>query len=594
VQTVHLPAPLGGINTVSAASAMPPEDCTFLYNMVAAENGLRARLGYQEWCIGLTGALGNDVRSLLPFAGGRKSGATDRLFACTSTGIWDVSSSSAAPTRVVDFPSSAGEAGYGVSCVVATPGGRFLLYCDEENGLYVYAEGTATWTKVALGVNQQWAAQTAYQAGNSVVSAGNAYVCAAPGVSAAGAGPSGTGTGIVDGTATWDYVSAAPTGTIGPSLADQQRGLVGDPANFAFATVWKSRVWLVEKDTSRAWYLDANSIFGTATAFDFGSKMRAGGPLVGLYGWSYDAGNGMDTALVGISGAGDIVIYQGTDPSSAAAFGIKGTWYVGGVPAGRRIATDFGGELLVLSSLGVLPLSKLVVGTPSSDGTQYATAKVANLISLLTSTRGGLQGWSLTVHPTDNALVVTVPTLPGQATAQLVMSFAGARPWGQYRGLPMLSAAAWGREMFFGTTDGRVCRNVGYVDDVPLGDPSSFTPVEWSLLSSFQGDGRNRQVQMIRPILLSETPSPAVDCVAKYDFDLSEPLVPDGTGGGGDGTWDASTWDTTVWGGDASVSQALVGATGMGRKVAVAARGLATGRTVLVGFDVLFTEGGLL
>jgi hypothetical protein len=594
VQQVHVPAPLGGVNTMDAASAMPDGDCVYAYNLVAAENGLRARLGYQEWATGLEGNLDNSVPTLLPFAGGRKSGATDKLFACTALGIWDVSASTAAPVRVVDFPSSAGEAGYGSACVLSTPGGRFLLYADEENGLYVYTEATDTWARVSLGTNAPWTRDTAYATGNTVLNLGNAYVCVTPGVSASSGGPSGTGAGETDGTATWDYVGPAQAGTIGPSLADQQRGLVGDPANFAFVTVWKSRVWLVEKDTSRAWYLDANAIYGAATSFDFGSRMRAGGPLVGLYGWSYDAGNGMDTLLVGLSGAGDVVIYQGTDPSSATTFGLKGTWSVAGVPAGRRIATDFGGDLLILSSLGVVPLSKLVVGSSTTDGSIYATAKIANLLSLLVSTRGTLPGWALAVHPTDNALLVTVPTLAGQATAQLVMSFAGRRPWGQYRGLPMLSAASWSRELYFGTTDGRVCVQRGHVDGVQLADASAFEPVEFSLLTAYRGDGRNRQVQMLRPIILSETPSPAVEARARYDFELTEAALPDGAGGGGDGTWDASTWDASVWGGEYTVDSHLVGASGMGRKVAIALRGRALSRTVVVGFDVLFTEGGLL
>lgn len=55
-----------------------------------------------------------------------------------------------------------------------------------------------------------WKPSTRYTAGEQVTANGKRYTCtAADGYSAgSGTGPSGTGTGIVDGTVTWDYVSA--------------------------------------------------------------------------------------------------------------------------------------------------------------------------------------------------------------------------------------------------------------------------------------------------------------------------------------------------------------------------------------------------
>lgn len=597
VKSLHLPAPIGGVNTVDVGSSMPATDAVYAYNLVAAEYGLRSRLGYQEWVTGLTGATDNLVRSVVPFVGSRKSGATNKHFATTSSGIWDVSASTASPTLAVSFGTTTGDAGYGVSCVVSTPAGRFLVYCDEENGLYTYSENSTTWTKVAPGTTQLWAASTAYASGNRVANGGNVYSCSVAGTSGTGAGPTGTGASIADGTATWAYVSAAPSSAIGPSLKDQQLGYTADPGLFCFPVVFKNRLWLVEKDTTRAWYGDVNALFGTFTSFDFGSRMKSGGPLVGLYNWSYDAGNGMDSLLVGLSGAGDVVIYQGTDPTSASTFGLKGTWNVGGVPAGRRIATDYGGDLLVLSLLGVVPLSKLVVGQPvvGGDRSLYATGKIANAFNLLVSSYKTLQGWALHVHPTDNVLLVTVPSATGQSTTQLAMSFA-TRGWTQYRNLPVYSAGVWDGQLYFGTTDGRVCVNSGYVDGVLLADASAYTPVAFSLLTAFQDGGRPtvKRVHMLRPIVLSQSPNPVVQATARFDFNLLEPDAPTDSGSAGGNTFGSATWDTSVWGGDYSPSTPISGATGMGRAVAIAVRGSATTRTTLVGVDVHYDEGGLL
>lgn len=595
VRPVTVPAPVGGMNSVDVGTAMPATDSVWAYNVVADALGLRVRLGYREWCTGLTGASDNVVRSELPFSGGALNGASDRYFATTSSGIWDCTASSASPTSPVTFGIQSGDAGYGISTVVSTPGGRFLLYADEENGLYTYTEASTTWLKVPSGTTQLWGGSTSYLVGNHAVNGGKVYVVASitTGISASSGGPTGTGTGIVDGGVTWDYVSAVTANAIGPSLADQQAGIAFDPANVAFVTVWKSRVWLVEKNSSRAWYLDVNSIYGTATSFDFGSRMRAGGPLVGLYGWSYDAGGGMDTLLVGISTAGDVVIYQGTDPTAADTFGLKGSWYVNGVPFGRRIATDFGGDILVLSLLGVVPLSKLIVGQPvvAGDRSLYKTEKIGPKFSQLAQTYATLRGWSIVTHPGDNALLVTVPQAVGQPTIQLAMSLNVNGSWSQYRDLPLASAQPWNGKFFFGTNDGRVCVSDTYVDNVPLAN-TTFSPVAWSYLSAFESDGPSwKMVKQLRPILLSQTPTPAVAVTAKYDFDISEPNAPSGFGSATAGSWDNATWDSTVWAGDSVPYTPLLGAYGCGRAVAVCLQGSAISRTTVVGVDVFYEEG---
>ena len=595
LQTLHVPAPIGGINTIDVGSAMPPGDCVDLWNLLPAEYGLRSRLGFKEWCTGLTGGADNTVRAVLPFSGSKKSGTTDKLFAATAAGIWDATTSSATPAQLVTFGTQTGDAGFGVSRTFSTPGGRFLVHCDEENGLYIWSESSSTWSKAAAGVTQVWQAQTTYLAGNQVVNGGNVYTCATGGVSAVSGGPTGTGAGIADGTATWNYVGASSATVIGPSLGDQQAGFTLDPANFAFVCVWKERLWFIEKDSTRAWYLPTKQLYGTATSFDFGAKMRAGGILVGLYNWSYDAGSGMDSLLVGISSGGDVVIYQGTDPSSANTFMSNGCWFLGGVPYGRHIATEHGGDLLVVSLLGVIPLSKLVVGQPIEEQSQYATAKVQNLFNVLASTYKTLQGWALHIHPEDNALLVLVPSANGQATGQLAMSFA-TKGWSRYRGLPLLSAGVWNGQLYFGTPDGRVCINAGYLDGLTLADPNAYTPIQFYGLSAFSnlGNARQKQIQMIRPSVLSQSPSPLIQCTAKYGYDMIEPAPPTGAASGQNGTWDNATWDSDVWGGDYSASQPLRGATGMGREAAIAFQGEAISRTTLVGFDVYFTQGGLL
>ena len=520
-QSIQVPAPVGGVNSVAAGLALPPGDCTSAFNLVAAENGLRTRLGWREWCTGLSGDSDTIVRSLISFTGASSS----RLWACTSSTIFDATEQTDTAASIVTFPSAVADAGYGVSTTVVTAGAHYVLYADEENGLYRYAEVGDSWTKVAMG----------------------------------------TGAGEISGV---------------------------DPARVCFVTVFAGRVWLVEKDTASAWYLPVGQIAGVATEFPMGLRFRNGGTLLGLYDWSYDGGSGMAAALVALTTGGDVLIYQGSDPSSADTWALKGVWYMGPPPGGRLIASSLGGDLLLITRQGVLPLSKLVVGIPDARA-EALTYKVSPLLNALMGERGSFRGWSILQHPEDNTLIVLVPQGSAAEELQLVQS-SGSKGWFLHRGLRMACAVVWERQLFYGTQDGRVCVNTGYVDNVPLaGD--SFSAVDWGVLTAFSDLGTpfQKQVVLIRPLVRADGGEASYSVEARYRYDTSE-VGPVTLEAGGSGTWDSAVWDSSVWGGEYAPIQRVAGATGLGTAVAIAMRGSAISRTVVVAWDVVYRQGGFL
>jgi hypothetical protein len=522
-QTDTIPAPMGGLNAMSPGTAVPDGDCLAVWNLIASENGLRSRLGFREWCTGLTGAANNFVRSLLSFSGSEPS--QNKLFATTDTGISDATTSTATPASVFTFASSLGNAGYGTGRVHTTSAGHFFIYCDEVNGLHVYAEDGATWSAPTMG----------------------------------------GGAGQIDNV---------------------------DPADLVHATAFKQRLWFVERDSTSAWYLASGALFGAATEFNFGTHFKQGGFLVGLYNWSYDGGAGVDDALVAISSGGDVVVCQGIDPSDADSFNIRGTWNMGPPPTGRDIAFEVGGDLYLLSSLGLLPISRLVVG---AETRAYETAKIGNLFNKLMITRKELRGWSMHLHPQDNALVLLYPDYSTDADQQLVQALgAPGRPWFRYQDLPMHCAAVWEGRLHFGTKDGRVGVSRDDLDNVLLSDQDSFSPIEWRLLTAFRkAGGRNLRIHLMRPLYSADGVSPDYSVEARYDFDLSDAAAPDAAAAQS-GTWDNALWDVDVWGGDASPSSEVRGGTGVGHSVAIALRGSSVTRTTLVEIDILYESGGWL
>jgi hypothetical protein len=365
------------------------------------------------------------------------------------------------------------------------------------------------------------------------------------------------------------------------------------PGDVVFVTTWKNRVWLVKRGTGDAYFLDVGTIAGLARRHGFGNKFRAGGYLVGLWGWTRDGGAGVDDFLVAISSAGDVLVYQGSDPAVVGAFELTGDWTVGAVPAGRRIASDFGGDLLVLSTLGVVPMSRIITGTLGPD--QYTTQKIQPLFNAYAADRIALRGWSLRLHPEDNALLVNMPLLGGRYE-QFAMSLATGG-WSLLSGVPSLSSEVWRGKLYFGTPDGRVC--------VARGGTDNGNPVEWWGQSSFQTAGilQRKRVTAIQPLLVSEGVKPGIEVAARFDFDTSliatSPPAPDTSNLP---KWGTARWNQARWpGGLVRLSTSTGGsggfgwrgASGAGFYASVAFRGRSIVRTTLMGFNIRIDTGGI-
>ena len=583
---------------------------------------------------GWPGALRAGVRSILSFAGSDSRGLKDRLFACTKVGIWDVTKKSASPSCVYTFEAQDLNSGKGVSTAfVNAAGDHYLAYCDGTNGYLVYSEKTDAWAKVIETPETAWATGKAYALGDFIVSnglayectgagtsqaawlpatdyvvddlvanGGNLYKCSHAGTSADSGGPTGTERSIADNKATWAYVSVAGpfgndaaitdatcTWAYSPSVSG------ANPEAFRHVMSWKNRLWFCSNNSAKAYYLDVGQFAGQSYPINFGARFKYGGSLAGLWNWTVDGGQGIDDHLVGISTAGDVVIYTGTDPSSVATFGLKGVWWVGQVPPGRRLASSFGGDLFILSLTGCIPLSKLVAGYMIRDPNIYATGKIANLFNALMTERGSLEGWEINIHPTDNLLIINVPATTSKVQEQLTMSMA-TKGWSRHTGIPMSCMEQWRGKLYFGTFDNRVCVNDGYVDGMKL-DGTLPASIAWGLMTSFQslGSARKKRLHFAKPYFMTDGTRPGYMTQARWDFDLSEiGVTPAAANDPNSSRWDVGVWDVSKWNDGVDIAGGFDGATGMGTHVALILVGTSRTNTTLAGIDAAFDVGGIL
>jgi hypothetical protein len=372
-----------------------------------------------------------------------------------------------------------------------------------------------------------------------------------------------------------------------------------NPNDFTFVTVWKERVFFVERDSGYAWYLDNGSIFGTATRFNFGRNFRYGGELRVLINWTLDGGEGLDDHLVAVSGAGDIAVYKGTSPVD---FGLIGVWNIGKIPAGKRIDVSYGGELFLLSIEGLFPMSQLFQGAAVQNEQVYLTYKISPFLRNLMKTSIDDFGWQVYLQPRDGGIAVGTPAVTGTATVQFLYDF-GTQAWGIARDINIANAGNWrGFQYFTDTKTNKLWYENGVnVDRVHI-DPDTdgaAQTIVFSTLSSYQSlgtPGKYKRVQFLRPIWLGGG-IPVFDIQARYDFDVNEVLTtPAISGSATSGIWNSasSTWDLAVWGGSIQASDNPRGANGLGRHVAVAMRGQAAEAVTLIGIDAIWDTGGMM
>ena len=345
---------------------------------------------------------------------------------------------------------------------------------------------------------------------------------------------------------------------------DRTATTIGLPTTVRTVAVWKQRVWFTAEGDSNVYYLDnVDVVTGACTSFAMGSTLRNGGYCSALINWTMDAGFSIDDYLIVVGTEGDIGVWEGTDPTSPDTFRLRGVWYVGPVPRHGQYFTPFGGDVMIVSELGLVPMSKLVSGQYSQDQQIGPASKIQSVFAPLVRKQIDQKFFDVFVVPSSDVLVIKMPA-DGGTYRQFAMNVTTGA-WCVFVGMPMRSAAVIGGQLYFGTNDGYTCLglygNKDGVDKLGAGGNS----IEGEVQTAFQAFNTPAQLKkfgMARPIFIA-TAEPAVKLVINTQFQFN-------TVGGSpyffeddSGIWDLSLWNGANWVGQ-NTYQAWFGTTGLG------------------------------
>lgn len=322
--------------------------------------------------------------------------------------------------------------------------------------------------------------------------------------------------------------------------------ITGVPTNeLVYVASMINRLWFARLNSMTAYYLPVDSIGGALAAFPLGTVFRRGGSLTAFSNWSLDAGDGMDDYTIFVSSEGEMAVYRGTDPATAATWALVGVYYIG-EPVTRKCLTPFGGDLLYLCKTGLFPLSK-ALQSASIDRRAALTDKINVAFSQAVESYGTLSGWQVIVFPGGPFILVNVPTSTTTSEQFVMNTLTGA--WCKFTGWDASSWEVFDERLYFVRRDfGAVIQAwTGTFDDDPT--ETVPTPIASRCQQAFNYFGRRGQqkhMKLLRPLLTIDAEVVVrvgvdVDFVTNDESSLIAPMP------GVAFTWDTAVWDAASW-----------------------------------------------
>ena len=307
---------------------------------------------------------------------------------------------------------------------------------------------------------------------------------------------------------------------------------------------YKGRLIFVEKDTLSFWYLAAQAAGGALTEFPLDSLANRGGYLMWSATWSFDSGDGPDDAAVFITSEGEVIVYRGTDPSTAANWVLAGVYFIG-KPLGRRSFVKMAGDLVVITQDGAFPLSASLQSS-TIDNTVALSNKIKNDFNVAARDYGANFGWEAINYPLRSAMIFNIPLEEDGMHSQYVMNtITGA--WCEFDSWDAECFAEYNDEIYYGLTTEVRKAWTGSSDD-----GANIIALGKTAFNYFGNTSQQKRFTMFRPMIEING---SLSFLTGMDVDFSnEALTGLATSSGVTGdVWDTGLWDTAVWSGGSEI-----------------------------------------
>lgn len=329
----------------------------------------------------------------------------------------------------------------------------------------------------------------------------------------------------------WDGANwTSPVITGGPS-----------PSTFSNIHSHQRRLWFIPANDTKAYYLAPDAIQGPiAGVLDLAPFMTEGGFLIAMGTWTYNGGQGPQNLAVFVTTRGQVIIYSGTDPTSASAWTLVGSFDLA-PPLGQRCLEQIGADLGIITLEGVLPLSQTIQLDTGAVRQSAITGRIQNAMLQSAAAFQNNFGWQLTSYPAEGLLFLNVPQQTNTQQVQYVQNFLNGA-WTQFQGWNANCFEVFNDQLFFGGNDGTVA-------NCYQGPADLLSPIAADSQCAFNFFGEPaliKRMSMVQPLLVTGgtiTPTIGVD----VDFGSTALTTPVNSFAATGGVYDVSTYDNSVY-----------------------------------------------
>lgn len=361
-------------------------------------------------------------------------------------------------------------------------------------------------------------------------------------------------------------------------------------SHLSVVCAYRSRLWFIEKNTTNIWYLATDAVSGAATVFPLGGVMKYGGVLVGMGVWTIPVQTGILQVLCFMTSEGEVVIYQGSDPTTASGFSLMGTFKLGHPLGLDRCFLNVGADLAVMTTDGIVPISKAVTLDRGATDLGAITAPIApTWLQTVADVGETSDEWQLISFPRRRMAIVNLPETAGPYQYVMNTETGG---WCRFVGLNSTCWGSWNDRLFFGAANGDVYE--GEVGSIDAGNPidalmvgawqrfgDAISPKYPTMIgASVQAGASSRIYLGVSADYLTKVPSALLSTLPAV-----RPF-----------TWDISLWDQAYWAGT-TISKKYATATTPGVALSPTIRAIISGDTTsiseagIIGGTVLYQKG---
>jgi hypothetical protein len=352
------------------------------------------------------------------------------------------------------------------------------------------------------------------------------------------------------------------------------------PNTFEIVLAHHNRLFFADGTNLAVYYLPLFQKDGQVSYLPLNAVFKRGGYIKAMATWTVEGGTNLNDQLAIFSSNGECAIYGGVDPDTD--FVLSGLFRFD-APMSKHSVINWGGDLYVMISTGVVPMSTLMKAESDKLGLADQRVKQRFLEHQLEHDE---PGWSLTMLPHLGIVLANLPH--GGAHYHQMLRYMSSGFWAEWSDIHGRCWAWIDPFIYFGDDVG----NVYEMHPAHRNDNGIEIRVDMLLAWTRFGTAARKQFKGVRTYLITDgAPRPVVDI--KTDFDYSPGVnVPDLSEYGDVSMWDTASWDTSFWAGGSAAVIKWNGVAADGGYGAVRLTADILNCTFSVtGFDVLFEEG---